>query len=69
MQKGFLKTIMALVAGVIIAAGGYFTKTYTLDEAVEVALDADKASVACETLLNGQGYVVEAPEPADEPVE
>lgn len=64
-MQGLLKTAFALVLGAIIAAGGYFTKAYTLDEAVAVATDTSKATKACETLLAGQGYVVETP--AEEP--
>lgn len=60
-MSNLVKTILGFVVAGVIAAGGYFTKAYTVSDAVEIVTDAGKAADACESLLKGQGYAVKTP--------
>lgn len=55
--------IIALVLAALIGVAGYGTKSYTVDEAVEVVSDTNKAVESCEALLRGQGFKTSQPAP------
>lgn len=65
-MSNIAKTILGFVVAGIIAAGGYFTKAYTVSDAVEVVTNAEKAADVCERLLQGQGYEVKTPDETTE---
>lgn len=60
-MSNLIKTIIGFVLAGVIAAGGYFTNSYTTSEAIEVVTDAGKAAEACERLLSGQGFTIKEP--------
>lgn len=55
-MNNIIKTVLSFAVAGVIAVAGYFTKAYTVDEAVAVVTDTAKATEACESLLKGQGF-------------
>lgn len=60
-MNNVIKVVMGFAVAGVIAISGYFTKAYTVDEAVAVVTDTSKATEACVNLLSGQGFKTEKP--------
>lgn len=57
-MNNVFKGVAAFAAAIVIAAGGYFTKSISSGDAIAIATSPEKAISQCESILQGKGFII-----------